>query len=79
MDVNPVIDRAIKASGGLGALAKAFGISPQAVDKWRRGGVPAERVLSLEEISGVPRTALRPDLYPAESKTPSDATRRKRA
>jgi len=68
MDTNAVA-RAIKASGGLGALAKVIGISPQAVDKWRRNGVPAERVLALELASGVPRHELRPDLYPREERT----------
>lgn len=61
------VDRVIESVGGLGALAKRLGISPQAVDKWRRKGVPAERVLTLESISGVSRSELRPDLYPLES------------
>jgi DNA-binding transcriptional regulator YdaS (Cro superfamily) len=65
-ELNPV-ERVIKAVGGLGALAKRLDISRQAVDKWRRAGVPAERVLFLESISGVSRSELRPDLYPAES------------
>jgi DNA-binding transcriptional regulator YdaS (Cro superfamily) len=61
------VDRVIKVAGGLGALAKRLRISPQAVDKWRRNGVPAERVLTLESISGVSRSELRPDLYPLDS------------
>jgi DNA-binding transcriptional regulator YdaS (Cro superfamily) len=61
------VDRVIKAVGGLGALAKRLDISRQAIDKWRRAGVPAERVLTLESISGVSRSELRPDLYPLES------------
>lgn len=59
-----MIDRAIKAAGGLGALAKTIGVSPQAVDKWRRKGVPAERVLAIEAATGVSRHDLRPDVYP---------------
>jgi DNA-binding transcriptional regulator YdaS (Cro superfamily) len=66
MAENP-IERVISIAGGLGALAKRLGISPQAVDKWRRNGVPAERVLVLESMSGVSRSDLRPDLYPLES------------
>jgi DNA-binding transcriptional regulator YdaS (Cro superfamily) len=61
------VDSAIRASGGLAALAKALGISPQAVDKWRRKGVPAERVLAVEATSGISRHELRPDLYPEAS------------
>jgi DNA-binding transcriptional regulator YdaS (Cro superfamily) len=33
------------------------------------GRVPAERVLSIEAATGVPRHELRPDLYPLESKS----------
>jgi DNA-binding transcriptional regulator YdaS (Cro superfamily) len=73
------LGRAIKSVGGLGALAKGLGISPQAVDKWRRSGIPAERVLKLESMSGVSRSDLRPDLYPLETRTPSTVAKRKRA
>lgn len=59
------IDLAIGACGGLLPFSKLLGVSYQAVQKWRRK-VPAERVLAIEAISGVPRSELRPDLYPAE-------------
>jgi DNA-binding transcriptional regulator YdaS (Cro superfamily) len=77
MELNVAVDRAIKACG-LRSLAAAFDISPQAVNKWRWSVVPPDRVLTLEQLSGVPRTELRPDLYPLD-KTPSDVARRKRA
>jgi DNA-binding transcriptional regulator YdaS (Cro superfamily) len=52
----------IKAGGG-SALARALGgISPQAVSQWRR--VPPLRVLGVEQITGIPRYLLRPDIYP---------------
>lgn len=54
--------RAIDAAGGVGALARALGISQPAVSTWQR--VPAERVIPVEALTGVPRDALRPDLYP---------------
>lgn len=56
------LERAIGVVGGVGALARAIGVSQPSVSTWRR--IPAERVLAVETVSGVPRTALRPDLYP---------------
>ena len=57
------VDRAIEKAGGASAVARAFGISPQAVGQWKR--IPAERVLALEALSGISRHLLRPDIYPA--------------
>ena len=53
----------------LSEVATALGVQPPAVSKWSRRGVPAERVLEVERITGIPRSALRPDIYP-----PSKAT-----
>jgi len=47
-------------------VAKALGISRQAVGQWFKGEIPAERVLELERLTGVPRYELRPDIYPPE-------------
>jgi TorA maturation chaperone TorD/DNA-binding transcriptional regulator YdaS (Cro superfamily) len=58
------LDAAIRAAGGIGALARALGISQPSVPNWSR--VPAERVLAVESLTGVPRTTLRPDLYPPD-------------
>ena len=55
------LDEAIRAAGGIGALARALGVSQPAVSTWRR--VPAERVLAVEALTGVSRAVLRPDLY----------------
>lgn len=57
------LDAAIKAVGGVGALAKALGISQPSVSNWQK--IPAERVIAVEAVSGVTRHDLRPDLYPA--------------
>jgi TorA maturation chaperone TorD len=58
---DPGLDEAIRAAGGVGALARKIGISQPSVSNWAR--VPAERVLSVESATGVNRTMLRPDLY----------------
>jgi DNA-binding transcriptional regulator YdaS (Cro superfamily) len=54
--------RAIEAVGGLSGLAKPLGITEQAVSQWDE--VPPLRVLAVEQVSGVSRHELRPDLYP---------------
>lgn len=62
------IKQAVDKVGGQRALAKLLGVSQQAVGDWiARDRVPAARVLQIEQVSGISRTALRPDLYPAEA------------
>ncbi len=58
------LQQAIDAAGTGQRLAGRIGVTPQALSQWRR--VPARRVLDVERASGVPRHALRPDLYPPE-------------
>ena len=55
--------------GSYAAVGKALGgISGEAIRKWERHGVPAERVLAIEAATGhrVSRHDLRPDIYPRE-------------
>jgi len=66
------LERAIQAAGGLGALARALGISQPSVSNWQR--IPAERVLAVEAITGVARAALRPDLYPMNEPDTTDGS-----
>ena len=64
------IERVFDLLGGPSAIAKHFvddngkPIRPWAVSKWRKG-VPADRVLKLEELTAgkVTRYELRPDIY----------------
>jgi len=42
-------------------LAKKLGLTPTAVLKWLR--VPADRVVEVERVTGVPREKLRPELF----------------
>lgn len=48
----------------LQAFGQKVGVGAPAVFKWERGRVPAERVLDVERVTGIPRHELRPDLYP---------------
>jgi TorA maturation chaperone TorD len=57
----PGLSEAILAAGGVGQLARQIGISQPSVSNWIR--VPAERVVSVEAVTGVDRAVLRPDLY----------------
>ncbi|HXZ21792.1 MAG TPA: molecular chaperone TorD family protein [Pseudolabrys sp.] len=58
---DPGLSEAIRAAGGVGELARQIGISQPSVSNWIR--VPAERVVSVEAVTGVDRAILRPDLY----------------
>lgn len=42
-------------------LAEQIGLTPAAVSAWSK--VPAERVVRISNLLGVPRERLRPDLY----------------
>ena len=57
------LSQAIQAAGGVSELARKLGIAQPSVSNWTR--VPAERVVSVEALTGVNRVALRPDLYGA--------------
>ena len=49
-------------------MAEAMQLDPSTVSQWfRRGRIPAERVLTVERLTGVTRSMLRPDLYPRSS------------
>lgn len=68
---DPGIEAAIRAAGGVGALARTIGIAQPSVSNWNR--VPAERVIAVETATGVHRTVLRPDLYGAPAADPATA------
>ncbi len=63
------LSQAIEAVGGVTELARRLGLSQPSISNWVR--VPAERVLSVEALTGVSRAMLRPDLY-SESKAGGD-------
>ena len=57
------IEQAIEKAGGRGTVAKALGVTPEAVRQWISSSLPAKRAVQLEGISGVHRSELRPDLW----------------
>jgi len=57
------LGRTIKAAGGVSNLAAKLKTTPQVIVHWRARGVPAERVLDVEEATGVTRHELRPDIF----------------
>lgn len=59
-------ERALEVVGGAAELARRCGVSPQAVDKWKRR-VPPIRVRQIVQATNgeVAPHELRPDLYPA--------------
>ena len=62
MGRDKALQEAIDKAGGAARVAAVIGISRPAVSQWKR--CPAERVIELSRLSGVPRSRLRPDLYP---------------
>lgn len=62
-----IVERLIEIGGGQSGLAKKVGVTQQTVWYWRHklGKIPAERVLAVENATGVPRHEIRPDLFPA--------------
>lgn len=64
------LKKALRAVGGPSQLAGRLGVTAQAVCQWKK--VPAGRVLTVERVTGVSRSDLRPDLYPPEAPS-SDA------
>jgi DNA-binding transcriptional regulator YdaS (Cro superfamily) len=63
-DKSEALERAVKNVGGQAEFARLIGVTAQAVSQWDK--VPPLRVLAVENVSGVSRHELRPDLYPLE-------------
>jgi len=61
--MNEALAKAAKIAGGHRALSRKLGLNHNATLDWK-GRVPAERVHAVEKITGIPRSELRPDIYP---------------
>lgn len=57
-------DRLVKYFKSQRTMAKALGVKPQSVSKWKKQ-IPADRVLELEKLTGgaVTRHDMRPDVF----------------
>jgi DNA-binding transcriptional regulator YdaS (Cro superfamily) len=56
-----IITQICKPNGGVTHIAKALGISRQAIYQWKE--IPPKHLVALEKITGVPRAEMRRDLY----------------
>lgn len=56
--------RAVLAAGGRRAIADALEITPEAVRQWEvNNSIPPKWLARVEQLSGVPRAELRPDIF----------------
>lgn len=64
-DLITPLQRALAISGGQVALAKKIGAKQQHISWWlnKSKRVPAERVLAIEQATGISRYELRPDVF----------------
>lgn len=58
---DPGLQEAIRAAGSVSELARRIGIAQPSLAVWER--VPADRVIRVEQATGVNRAVLRPDLF----------------
>lgn len=60
--------RGVGKQRGLSVIAREIGLTRQTIGKWKI--CPAEYVVGVEKVSGVPRHELRPDIFGALPPTP---------
>lgn len=58
---NPVLELIFEKAGSASELARRLQITPAAVLQWDK--VPVARAIAVEQITGVSRHVLRPDIY----------------
>lgn len=68
------LERAIKSAGGQSALARFLGTTQGNIWGWLNNSksIPPKWVLKIEELTGVSRHELRPDIYPLEDRGSRD-------
>ena len=61
--IDSPLERAIRAAGGISALAKSLGVkSHSVVNQWRNKRVPADKCPDIERLTGIRCEDLRPDV-----------------
>jgi DNA-binding transcriptional regulator YdaS (Cro superfamily) len=63
MTSNPV-QLVRQAAGTTRKLAATLGIRHQAISNWTQ--IPTRHIFRIEQVYGIPRSVLRPDLYPPD-------------
>jgi DNA-binding transcriptional regulator YdaS (Cro superfamily) len=59
--MDDMLKEVIRIAGGVVPLARKLSVSHQSVYEWRR--VPLHHVFAIEELTGIEREYLRPDVY----------------
>lgn len=60
---------AVRRAGSEAKLAELLGKTRSHVSTWKlRGMIPADQAIPIEAATGVSRSVLRPDLYPADER-----------
>jgi DNA-binding transcriptional regulator YdaS (Cro superfamily) len=69
MEQTPLQQVMAALKGNQSELARICGVTQPTVWGWLnkgKGVLPAEYVLKVEAVTGIPRHVLRPDIYPCE-------------
>lgn len=61
-----IVERGAEVVGGLMELAKLLGLKHNSFYSWSK--VPPGRVLKFEEVTGISRYEIRPDIYGEQPK-----------
>jgi excisionase family DNA binding protein len=64
-DISPLTNYRKSMGMSLQEIADLLDVHKTTVLRWEAGKIPAERVLELEKITGIPRRRLRADLFNA--------------
>lgn len=59
--MDSTIQRVVDAVGGVAPLAAHLGIRAPSIYSWKK--IPPRRVRKISEITGIPASELRPDLF----------------
>ncbi|WP_277600093.1 MULTISPECIES: YdaS family helix-turn-helix protein [Sphingomonas] len=66
LSLDTPLARAVRVAGSQSSFGRMIGRRQSTVNHWLKYNrpLPAEHVLRVEELTGVSRTLLRPDIYP---------------